>query len=257
VRHLNGGKTVFSVETSAISASEVKVFPHKQGERRAFALATVDLSAGYREVCLYEFDLHGGRVTVHATLPEGVPTKGDAVLPAQSPPTRGGGFVDSVVTPQGLGPIKIGMTIAEASAASGTQLVKSSSEGKCSIFIAENVPQGHHFGVTVIGGRIVSIGGFENRSIATAEGIRIGDPESKVLRVYQGRIKAHKYAEGHGDYFDTLVYSPSGLKPNDNIMIFVLGEGNTVSQILVGKVSATRGEQQGIMSQDGPRAGCK
>lgn len=202
---------------------------------------------------LGEFDMNGHLVSKGGAVAGG---KEVNALPTQSPVQRAS-LYRVTVTPQGWGPIKIGMTVAEASAASGVQLIGGERQGKCSHFHPKTGFEG--LSVTVIGGMIVKIHGIETPNLAPsiATGVKFGDQESEALQTYKGFIKAHKYEGGHGDYFDTLVYAPNGMKPSDNIVIFLLNTEEKVSQIVVGSISSTRDEQLGIMSRDGPSPECK
>ena len=111
----------------------------------------------------------------------------------------------------GLGPVDIGMTPAEASAAAGVQIrVDPSMDlGRgCAYARADRGPADRLF--MVVDGRIVRIdvgARGEGRQTLTVSGIGVGSTEDEVKRTYPGRISVagHPYRpEGH-----YLLYTPA------------------------------------------------
>ena len=109
----------------------------------------------------------------------------------------------------GLGPVDIGMTLDQASAAAGTPIripPDDPHDGDCRYAYAAGVPE---VAFMVINGRIarVDVGDRSGRRMTTVSGIGVGDAEDAVKRTYPGRIRV----EGHpyrpaGHY---LVYAPA------------------------------------------------
>jgi hypothetical protein len=109
----------------------------------------------------------------------------------------------------GLGPVDIGMTLEQASAAAGTPIrirPDDPYDGDCHYAYAAGVPE---VAFMVINGRIarVDVGDRSGRRVTTVSGIGVGDAEEAVKRTYPGRIRV----EGHpyrptGHY---LVYVPA------------------------------------------------
>jgi hypothetical protein len=85
----------------------------------------------------------------------------------------------------GIGPIRTGMTVGEASRAAGVRLIKILSAGRteeyCAYFEAQGGPKGINFMVRE--DRIVRVD-ISNEQVTTIRGIKIGDPEEKILRLY-------------------------------------------------------------------------
>jgi hypothetical protein len=100
------------------------------------------------------------------------------------------------VTADGIGPIKAGMTIAEANDAANTALVASGS-GECFYVRTKDGPEGVSF--MVENGKITRVDVADNRDVKTFEGAGIGDTESRILTLYpqQVTVQPHKYTTGH------------------------------------------------------------
>ena len=88
----------------------------------------------------------------------------------------------------GIGPIRVGMTVDEASRAAGVRLVNSISGGEeygCLFFKPEE-PKNLNFMVT--NGRIARITVMNDR-ITTIKGAKIGDTEDRIIALYPGQIQ--------------------------------------------------------------------
>jgi hypothetical protein len=77
------------------------------------------------------------------------------------------------------------MTVAEASRAAGVRLVKTLSAGRTEEYCSYFEPQGEPKGIAfmVIEGRIVRVD-ISNERVTTIRGIKIGDPEKKIVKLY-------------------------------------------------------------------------
>ena len=103
------------------------------------------------------------------------------------------------VTAHGYGPIRSGMTLAEAAAAGGRPFGEpqmGSEECDYFLFADDSLRGSAHF--MVINGQIARVD-VNDTSIATAEGARIGDSEQRIQELYPGRVtvQPHKYSDGH------------------------------------------------------------
>lgn len=123
--------------------------------------------------------------------------------PATTQPARVA-WEDLRLSLDGLGPVDIGMTPAEASAAAGVQIkvVPEADLGQgCAYARADRGPSDRLF--MVVDGRIVRIdvgGRGESRHTLTVSGIGVGSTEEEVERTYPGRIgvQGHPYVpDGH------------------------------------------------------------
>ena len=102
------------------------------------------------------------------------------------------------VTERGIGPLKAGMTFAEADAALGGALlvpVGVDTTG-CDYLVWDRGPYGVH--VMFDEHRVARVD-VDTAGIATAAGARIGDDEARIKRLYPGQVTVtpHKYEDGH------------------------------------------------------------
>lgn len=108
------------------------------------------------------------------------------------------------LTADGWGPLRIGMSLAEITAAAGGDADPGAFGGpdpdRCDEFRPSTAPEGVL--VMVENGFLTRISVSRNSSIRTPEGFRIGDPESKVLASYgpRARIDPHQYWEPPAKY---------------------------------------------------------
>lgn len=104
-----------------------------------------------------------------------------------------------VMRPQGIGPVKIGMTIAQLNASLSEKFALPAEKDEQGCFY---VSPHQHPGVAfmVENGRLVRID-VDKPGIATAEGIQVGDSETRAKTVYGSRLKVGPHAyngpEGH------------------------------------------------------------
>ena len=116
-----------------------------------------------------------------------------AIAPAPGP----GASPALVVTERGIGPLEAGMSLSEASAALGTTLSTppGTDAASCHYVTWRDAPSGVR--VMVEGGRIARVD-VDSAGVATAAGVRVGDDEDRVQRLYAGhvRVSPHKYVEG-------------------------------------------------------------
>jgi hypothetical protein len=112
-------------------------------------------------------------------------------MQAQSPPALS-------VSPFGIGPIRAGMSVAEASAASGGALAfaPGADTTACGYLIWPGGPSGVQ--VMVEHAKIARVD-VDSGTVATTEGIGIGATEQDVLQRYQSRVAVtpSKYTKGH------------------------------------------------------------
>lgn len=102
-----------------------------------------------------------------------------------------------VVTHHGIGPLRFGMTIAEAKAAVPSLEVPEGLEKEsCDYTKAKELPE--DIEIMVEDGRVTRIDVY-NVDVKTAEGARIRDTEERVESLYPGRVTVgpHKYSDGH------------------------------------------------------------
>ena len=120
-------------------------------------------------------------------------SKGDSA----AVPRAASAATDSSVTEHGLGPLRTGMTIAEATTALGGALVVPAEYDTtlCDYATWRGGPPGVH--VMVHQGRIARVE-VDSGGVATAAGVRVGDSEERIKSLYPGRVTVtpHKYEDG-------------------------------------------------------------
>ncbi len=141
----------------------------------------------------------------------GGPVATQPTAPATTRPSRVA-YEEARLSLDGLGPVDIGMTLAEASTAAGVQIrpIPESDLGRgCLHARADSGPDDRRF--MVVDGRIARIE-VSGRSTSgprtrTVSGIGVGSTEDEVKRAYPGRIsvEGHPYVPS-GHY---LVYTPT------------------------------------------------
>ena len=123
------------------------------------------------------------------------------------------------VRPAGIGPLRVGMTVREASAVLAESLVVryADIEG-CDHIRPDTLPLG--VSVMVLSDSIARIE-VDTGTVATEEGARIGDSEARILELYGDRVRVepHHYTgpEGHylivetpGDTVHRIVFETDG-----------------------------------------------
>ena len=133
----------------------------------------------------------------------------------------------------GIGSVRVGMSVAEASKAAGTKLVREGvSESPSCFYVQPREPKNIAFMVT--DGRISTVDVFpKNKSITTLNGAKIGDTEAKIKSLYPGQIQVspHQYVQG-GHYLTVVPKDGS----NKNYRIVFETDGKKVTRFRSGKL---------------------
>ncbi len=134
----------------------------------------------------------------------------------------------------GIGAVRVGMTIAEASKAAGTKLIRESGyETNLSCFYVKLQGEPKDIGFMVTNGRISRVDVWNNKSIATVSGAKIGDTESRIKSLYPGQIQVtpHKYVQGGHD----LIFIPKDAVDKNYRVLFET-DGKRVTRFRSGKL---------------------
>ena len=112
-----------------------------------------------------------------------------------------------VIRLDGAGPVKIGMTLAQLSAALKEDFSMPTDEDEKVCFYAET---SKHPGIAfmVENGRVSRVD-VRERGPSTAAGVRVGGPEALVMKVYGQRLKVEQHAYDPEAHYLTL-YSANG-----------------------------------------------
>jgi hypothetical protein len=104
---------------------------------------------------------------------------------------------NNLLTYDGFGTAKVGMTLARASRVFSSALVRDAQyEEACYYATAKRGFKDISFMFT--DGRLARID-VENKNYTTVEGARVGDTEARIKRLYKGRVVVtpHAYTDGH------------------------------------------------------------
>lgn len=132
----------------------------------------------------------------------------------------------------GLGPVKVGMTPAEATRAAGIEITKSpgANDPTCTYYKPGRGLTGVSF--MVVNGKIARID-IDNPRITTRSGARVGDSEEKVKSLYGNTltVQPHKYVP-RGHY---LIFTPKDAADKNYRLLFET-DGKKVTRWRIGKV---------------------
>ncbi|MEH2076874.1 MAG: hypothetical protein V7K57_21145 [Nostoc sp.] len=131
----------------------------------------------------------------------------------------------------GIGEVRVGMTVSQAAKAAGTKLAGDSPNNSCYYVKPQNQPKNLSFMVTK--GRISRVDVRQNTQITTLKGAKIGDTEAQIKSLYPGQIKVtpHKYVQG-GHY---LTFIPKDRADRNYRLVFET-DGKVVTQLRSGKL---------------------
>ncbi len=151
---------------------------------------------------------------------------------AKATPQKPADWVSSAkLSLNGLGPIKIGMTLDEARAAIGDPLKPEPSADKECFYVAPSgVPEGVSFMIT--DGRVSRID-ISSPAYQSMSGARVGQTQDQVIQLYAGRLEVspHKYVES-GKY---LTFIPKDKEDMQYRMIFET-DGKKITEFRAGKL---------------------
>ena len=150
--------------------------------------------------------------------------------PADPAPTA------ELLTPDGWGPLRIGMSLAEVVAAAGPdanpEAVGGPEPAACDEFRPRDAPPGVL--VMVERGILTRISVSRTRDIRTPEGLRVGDPDSAVLAAYgsRARVEPHKYVEAPARYI--TVWRERGPEADRRGIRYEVGSGGDIVHMRAG-----------------------
>ncbi|MEH2030433.1 MAG: hypothetical protein V7K67_12280 [Nostoc sp.] len=136
----------------------------------------------------------------------------------------------------GIGLVRVGMTVEQASKASGTQLIRDNytdSGGNSNCFYVHPQSFSGNIEFMVKNGRISRVDILGNKLITTVKGARIGDTESRIKSLYPGQIKYN--GEGSGVGYHLLIFIPKDRADSNYRIIFQIYK-NRVNDFRAGKL---------------------
>ncbi|MDJ0701690.1 MAG: hypothetical protein QNJ46_00270 [Leptolyngbyaceae cyanobacterium MO_188.B28] len=142
---------------------------------------------------------------------------------------------EAKVTIAGLGPIHVGMTLAEASKAAEVSFIPlgGSASGSCRYFQPQEGPEG--IGFMVVNGQIIRIDIWPGSSITTLSGAGIDSTEAEIEALYPGQIEvsSHKYTDGQ-----YLTFIPEDVGAKLYRLVFETDAEGRVTQYRAGQFPA-------------------
>lgn len=138
----------------------------------------------------------------------------------------------SILTPAGLGDMRIGMSRAELIAAVGGSPAASADPQACEEFHPSGAPQGVL--VMLEQGRLTRISLIRDATIKTGNGFGIGATAGEVKTTYGARATAtpHKYVEPPAEYITAWTSGTGG--PDSRGILYEIGKDGKVMAIRAG-----------------------
>ncbi|MCF4970071.1 hypothetical protein [Nostoc sp. CMAA1605] len=150
--------------------------------------------------------------------------------------TVGGVVAQTRLTPQskvsinGIGPVRVGMTVSQASQAAGVRFAGDKPNNSC-YYVS---PKGYkNLGFMVTENRIARVDVYDKSRITTVRGAKIGDTEARIKSLYPGQIQVspHNYVPG-GHY---LTFVPQD-RADRNYRVVFETDGKRVTMYRAGKL---------------------
>lgn len=138
---------------------------------------------------------------------------------AQAPSAVPGPLKGARLSIQGLGPIRLGMTIEEAERAGGLVLRgRKEQQSQSCYYVQHDLPDGP-IRLLVKHGRVAAVS-ILGPAFPTVTGVHVGDPYSKVKALYRGTLT--EFASGSPDSPSALIFTPREAKDQQFRLIFTV-----------------------------------
>lgn len=146
-----------------------------------------------------------------------------------------------VLTPEGFGPLRIGMTLAEVTAALGPDSEPNAVGGadpeSCDQFRPARAPEGVL--VMMEAGRLTRISLIRQAAVKTDRGVGLGSSAAEVKAAYRGAAVSspHKYRNAPSEYltfWSRKAVAGDRSTPSDRGMVYEVDERGTVDLIHAG-----------------------
>lgn len=177
----------------------------------------------------------GAQTPEQAESPTGPAAPADAAAPASPAPTG------NVLTAQGLGPLRIGMTRAEVVAAWGDDAqpdaVGGTDPAQCDEFRPSRAPEGTL--VMIENDRLTRVSLIRGSTLKTDRGFGLGDEAAAVKAAYGPAAKAepHKYSSAPAEYVTVWSTPTTGdyvQDPNARGLVYEIGMDGRVAAVRAG-----------------------
>jgi len=146
----------------------------------------------------------GDSTAASASVP---PASTAPAAPPSTAPADPGDFSRWALRADGVGPVKVGMTVAQADSALNGGLDSTTGLEACDYVRPRQGPEG--LSLMVVDGRIARVDVVDSARVPTTAGVMPGESEARVREAYPGaRVQPHKY-DDRGHYFVVIPGAPS------------------------------------------------
>lgn len=154
----------------------------------------------------------------------------------------------------GLGPIRIGMNIADVESASGLAFRGLAEQrGQSCYYVDHQLPTGG-ISLLITNGHVAVVSVY-GTGYATMSGVQPGDPESKVLATYRSGLSEFRTTDPDGS--DSLIFVPKDQNESEYRMVFSLVNGPVGgAPSVVGSIDALRLPEGQYLLGDSAGDGC-
>lgn len=150
-----------------------------------------------------------------------------------APPSPDPLTANSKMTINGLGPVRVGMTVAEATQAAGVPLKSSGEAGSPECEFYEPSDNAANIAFMVVNGRVVRADAWQGSPVTTRSGLGIGSTEAQIQAMFPGQIEIepHEYIDGH-----YVVFVPKDAGDRNYRIVFETDVAGRVLQLRSGKM---------------------
>jgi hypothetical protein len=140
---------------------------------------------------------------------------------------------NSKLTVNGLGPIRVGMTVDEAIRAAGVPLESSGDEASPGCEFYEPKDNSANIAFMVVDGRVVRADAWRGSPVTTPSGLGIGSTEAQIQAKFPGQIELepHEYIEGN-----YVIFVPKDASDRNYRIVFETDAAGRVLQLRSGKL---------------------
>jgi hypothetical protein len=138
----------------------------------------------------------------------------------------------SKVSINSIGPVQVGMNLAQASKVTGLKFVETEARmGSCSQISPKGAPKGVSFLLT--NGYITRVDIYENKQITTIRGAKVGDTKTRIMSLYQSQLRESNSEVSASTKL--LTFTPTNRNDKNYRLIFEMYQ-NRVQGFRVGKL---------------------
>lgn len=139
----------------------------------------------------------------------------------------------SKLTINGIGPVRVGMTVTEAIQAAGVPLESSGDAGSPECEFYEPKDNAANIAFMVVDGRVVRADAWQSSSVTTRSGLGVGSTEAQIQERFPGQIEIepHEYIDGH-----YVIFVPKDAGDRNYRIVFETDAAGRVLQLRSGRL---------------------